>query len=71
MEALLALLNFPFYKSVIVYALAIMTIALVFSVRYGFKKDREDYEKKLLAPHFVESEYIRIKAEENQSKRSE
>ncbi|CAD8093460.1 unnamed protein product [Paramecium primaurelia] len=71
MEALLALLNFPFYKSVIVYALAFMTTALVFSVKYGFKKDREDVEKKLLAPHFVESEYIRIKAEENQAQRSE
>jgi len=37
LEALLALLNFPFHKSIIVYALVLMTTALVFSVRYGFK----------------------------------
>jgi NADH:ubiquinone oxidoreductase subunit 6 (subunit J) len=63
MAALLALLNFPFYKSVIVYALAFMTFALVMSVKYGFKKDREEAEKKLLSKHYVESEYIRITAE--------
>lgn len=65
MEALLALLNFPFYKSVIVYALALMTFGLVYGVIHGQKKDREEAEKKTLPAHFVESEYIRIKAEED------
>lgn len=66
-EALLALLNFPFYKSVIVFALAFMTTALVYSVKYGFKKDREEALMKILPPHVVEAEYIMIMAEDEKN----
>lgn len=36
-EAVIALFSFPFYKSIIIYALLFMTAGLVFSVSYGFR----------------------------------
>lgn len=68
-EALLALLNFPFYKSIIVYALALLTGGLIYSVKYGFRQDKIDAQNKILPVHFVESEYIKIKAEEEIEKK--
>jgi hypothetical protein len=41
-EAVLALIRFPFYKSILVYAMAFMTGGLIMSVGYGFKKDLEE-----------------------------
>ena len=65
----MALLNFPFLKSVLVYAIALMTTALVICVYHGMKRDFLEAQSKVLPVHYVESEYIRITAEAEMEKR--
>ncbi|CAD8179254.1 unnamed protein product [Paramecium octaurelia] len=65
LEAIDALNQFPFHRSVIFYCLVIFTIILIVLLPYGIKKDQIDKER-AMPQHMIESEYIRKMFEDRQ-----
>ncbi|CAD8102627.1 unnamed protein product [Paramecium sonneborni] len=65
LEAISALNNFPFHRSIIFYCLVIFTILLILLIPYGIKKDQLDKER-VMPQHMIESEYIRKMFEDRQ-----